>query len=256
VQDLVSEAMSERPEIAQSRLNIENSRINMKGTKSALLPTLNAYGFLQNHGLAGQVNTIPYPPGYLPPGSGFTSGSGNPNLFFLGGYGTVLSQLFSRNFPDYGVGFNFQMPLRNRSAQADLIRDELNLRQQQISDRQLQNNIKLNVVNARVAVEQARSAYDTAVKARMLQEQTLNGARRKYQVGTSSFLDVVLVQRDLVTRQSAEVAALNTYVKAKTSLEAITGEILRNHDVSLDEALAGKVNRPANPIPVLEPGTH
>ncbi|MFN7992632.1 MAG: TolC family protein [Bryobacteraceae bacterium] len=256
VQDLVSEAMAERPEIVQSRINIENSRINLKGTRSALLPTLNAYGFLQNHGLAGQVNTIPYPPGYLPAGSGYTSGSGNPNLFFLGGYGTVLSQLFSRNFPDYGVGFNFQMPLRNRSAQADLIRDELNLRQQQISDRQLQNNIKLNVVNARVAVEQARAAYDTAVKARMLQEQTLNGARRKYQVGTSSFLDVVLVQRDLVTRQSAEVAALNTYVKSKTSLEAMTGEILKDHDVSLDEALAGKVNRPPSPLPVLEPGTH
>lgn len=252
VQDLVSEAMADRPEVEQSRINLENSRINLKGTKSALLPQLNVYGVLQNHGLAGNLNTIPYPAGFLPPGSGFVSGSGNPNAFFLGGYGTVLSQLFSRNFPDYGVGFNFQMPLRNRSAQADLIRDELNLRQQQINDHQLQNNIKLNVVNARIALEQARSAYQTAVKARVLQEQTLNGATRKYQLGTSSFLDVVLVQRDLVTRQSAEVAALNTYVKARTTLEAMTGEVLKEHEISIDEALAGKVNRPPAAPPVLD----
>ena len=253
VQDLVAEAFADRPEVEQSRLSIENSRINIKGTRSALLPTLSVYGVLQNHGLAGALNTIPYPPGYLPPGSGFVSGSGNPNNFFLGGYGTVLSQLFDRNFPDYGVGFSLNMPLRNRSAQADLIRDQLNLRQQQISDRELQNNIKLNVVNTRIAVQQARAAYDTAVKARMLQEQTLNGANRKYALGTSSFLDVVLVQRDLVTRQSAEVTALNTYIKARNNLETVTGEILKDHDVSIDEALAGKVNRPPSSLPVLDP---
>jgi outer membrane protein TolC len=64
-------------------------------------------------------------------------------------------------------------------------------------------------------------------------------------MGASSFLDVVLVQRDLVTRKSAEVAALNAYVRARTVLETVTGEILREHDVSIDEALAGKVARPA-----------
>jgi outer membrane protein TolC len=245
VQDLVGEALAGRPEVAQSRLNLENSKINIKGTRSALLPSLTLYGVLQNHGLAGQLNTIPYPPGYSPFGPTVTSGSGNPNYFFLGGYGTVLSQLLDRNFPDYGVGFSLNMPLRNRSAQADLIRDQLNLRQQEIGDRQLQNNIKLNVVNAHIAVEQARAAYDTAVKASKLQEETLKGTTRKYEMGASSFLDVVLVQRDLVTRKSAEVAALNAYVRARTVLETVTGEILKEHDVSIDEALAGKVARPA-----------
>lgn len=252
VQDLVSEAMANRPEVEQSRINVENSRINLKGTRSALLPSLQVYAVMQNHGLAGHLNTVPYPVGSPQAVTGLISGTGNPDLFFLGGYGSVLSQIFARNFPDYGVGFNFSMPLRNRSAQADMIRDQLNLRQQQISDRQLQNNIKLNVVNSRIAVEQARSAYDTAVKARVLQEQTLQGATRRYQLGTSSFLDVVLVQRDLVTRQSAEVAALNTYIKAKNNLETMTGEILRDHGISIDEALSGKVSRPPSALPVLD----
>ncbi len=75
------------------------------------------------------------------------------------------------------------MPIRNRAAQADLITDELNYRQQQIQDKQLQNSIKLNVINAQTALRQARLAYDSAVQARRLQELTLNGEKRKYELG-------------------------------------------------------------------------
>ena len=252
VQDLIAEALAERPETEQSRIQLENSRISMLGTKSALLPSLDVGVSLQNNALAGQVNTIPF---LNVPGAGDVQFRRDPaavNPFFLGGYGTVLSQLLARNFPDYGIGFQLNIPLRNRAAQADLIRDQLNYRQQQINDRKLINNIKLNVLNARIALQQARAAYDTSVKARVLQEQTLNGETRKYQLGTSSFLNVVIVQRDLVTRQSAEVSALNAYIRAKTSLEQLTGQTLRDHNISLREAYSGKVKRAPGPLPVLD----
>ncbi len=253
VQDLVAEALADRPDVEQSRVNLENSKISMQGTRSAALPVLQAFATLQNNALAGDVNSVPFVSA-----TGETSGGqlvrtpGSVNQFFLGGYGTVLSQLFARNFPNYSAGFQLSIPIRNRAAQADLIRDQLNLRQQQIQDRQLQNNVRMNVLNARIAMQQARAAYDTSVKARMLQEQTLNGARRRYQLGTSSFLDVVIVQRDLVTRQQAEVTAMNSYIRAKTNLELVTGEILRDHDVSIEEAYAGVVKRPPSPLPVIE----
>ena len=99
--------------------------------------------------------------------------------------------MFSRNFPNYSAGFQLNIPIRNRANQADLITDELNYRQPQIQDKQLQNNIKLNVINAQIALKQARAAYETAVQARKLQEQVLAGERRKYELGTSSILNVV-----------------------------------------------------------------
>jgi outer membrane protein TolC len=104
-------------------------------------------------------------------------------------------------------------------------------------------------MNARVALSQARSAYDTSVKARMLQEQTLNGERRKYQLGTSSFLNVVIVQRDAVTRELAEVNALNQYVRSRTNLQEVTGSILQIYEVDLEEAKTGTVKREAD-LPV------
>jgi outer membrane protein TolC len=251
VQDLIGEALANRPEIEQSRIALENSRLSIKGTQNALLPSLEVFANLQNNGLAGSVNTVEFARAQQALIPTRTSQTVNP--FFLGGYGTFLSQLFARNFPDYSVGFQLSIPLRNRAARADFIKDQLNLRQQQINDRQMQNNIRVNVLNARIAVQQARAAYDTSVKARMLQEQTLNGERRKYQLGTSSFLNVVIVQRDSVNRQAAEVSALRAYVRARNNLAAVTGRVLKVHNVELDEAYAGVVKRePDIVIPVVE----
>jgi outer membrane protein TolC len=248
VQDLVDEALKLRPEIAQSRIGLENSRISMLGTRNALLPSVDVYAQFQNNALAGEINSLPY----IDPATGKPTqliSTRDVNPFFIGGYGNVLGQLFRRNFPNYTVGFQVSIPLRNRAAQADLATDQLNYRQAQISDKQLQNNIRVNVMNARVALAQARSAYDTSVKARMLQEQTLNGERRKYQLGTSSFLNVVIVQRDAVTRELAEVNALNQYVRARTNLMDVTGGILKAYDVDMGEAKAGLVKREAD-LPV------
>src|SRR6185436_19379723 len=123
-----------------------------------------------------------------------TRAGSDVNGFFLGGYGTFLDQIFSRKFPNYSAGFQLNVHLRNRAAQADLITDQLNYRQAQIQDKQLQNNIKLNVINAQTAINQSRVVYENAVQARRLQELTLNGEKRKYELGTSTLFNVVIAQ--------------------------------------------------------------
>ena len=137
------------------------------------------------------------------------------------------------------------MPLRNSAARADMIKNELDYRQAQIQEKQQQNTIRLNVVNARIALEQAREAYNSAQKARQLQEQNFAGEQRKYQLGTSTFLNVVLVQRDVVTAQANEIAALNQYIKAKNNMDIVLGRILEVNHVDIEEAYKGKVKRPA-----------
>jgi len=262
-QDMLSEAFQKRPEIEQSQIGLEDSRINMLGTKNNLLPSLSVFVNLSNNGLAGSVNTLPLatPVACTPlvnncPASGFISVNtvrtpGSVNGFFLGGYGSFLNQIFSRNFPNYSAGFQLNVPIRNRAAQADLITDELNYRQSQIQDKQLQNNIKLNVINAQIALKQARAVYETAVQARKLQEQVLAGERRKYELGTSSILNVVIVQRDTTTREVAEVNARSQYIKARTALENVVGDTLEVHNVDIGEAKNGIVTREPDLIPAV-----
>lgn len=252
LQDLIQEALSGRPEVEQSRVGLENARINMLGTKNALLPTLQAFVNLANNAQAGGVNPIPVPVTTNGTTTYVTRTPDTVNPFFLGGYGTILSQLFSRNFPNYTVGLQLSMPLRNRAAQADFATDQLNYRQSQIQDKQLQNNIKLNVANAYVALAHARGAYDTSVVARQLADQTLNGQRRRFELGALALLDVLIAQRDAETRQLAETDALNQYVRARTNLQQATGQILKGYDVDLQDAVTGVVTRQPDSIPVLD----
>jgi len=248
IQDLITEAMTNRPDVEQSQIGLENSRITTLGVRDAMLPVLALTASTSNSGLAGQVNTVPGPGGVQL----FTPGTVNP--YFLGGYGNVLGQIFGRNFPNYSAGISLTMTLRNRSTQADLITDQLNYRQQQIQDRQLHNNIKQNVVNARTSLEQARSAYETAVEARKLQEQVLQGSRRKYELGTATILDVIIAQRDATTREQSEVGARNQYIHARINMENVLGTVLREHEVNIDDAKTGMVGRPPDLIPAVPPG--
>ncbi len=243
IQDLIAEAMTNRPDVEQSQITLENARLTTQGVKDALLPQLQGFVSASNSGVAGQLNALGIPA---------TLAGANP--FFLGGYGSVLGQVFGRDFPNYSAGVSLTMTLRNRSARADLITDQLNYRQTQIQDRQLHNNIKVNVVNARIALANARSAYDTSVEARELQDQTTAGTRRKYELGTATILDVVIGQRDATTRELSEVDARNQYIHARVNMQNVLGTILKDYDINIDEAKSGEVSRPPDMIPAVLPG--
>jgi len=247
VQDLVSQAIAARPEVHQQEISLENSRLDLLGTKNNLLPTLQAYANFSNVGQAGSITTISEAQALCPYGSLIYCAAG----LHVGGYGSVLSQVLSRKYPNYNVGFQLTVPLRNKANQADEITNELQFRQQQIQAKQVSNNIKLNVINAWTALRQARAAYDTAVEARKLQDQTLAGTQRKYELGTSSITDVLIAQRDDTTRQLSEVDALDQYERARTQLQQVMGTTLENNDVNLDEAKNGQVSRQPDPIPAV-----
>jgi outer membrane protein TolC len=247
IQDLIAQAIASRPDVEQSTLGLQDSRIATLGVKDAMLPQLTAQVSASNSGLAGQINptyAAGVQAGLLPAANGY----------FVGGYGTMLSQLFGRNFPNYSASISLTIPIRNRAAQADYVTDQLNYRQQQIQDHQLRNNIRQNVINSKVTLSQARTAFDTSVEARKLQEQTASGTRRKYELGTATILDVVITQRDTTTRELAEVQAKNQYIHAHVNLQNVMGQILKDYDVSIDEAKSGTVGREADLIPAVTGG--
>lgn len=236
IQDMMATAESARPELAQLRILLQNQEIAIKGTRSELLPTLDVVGQLTNNALSGQVGP-----------------SAGGNAFFIGGYGTVLTQLFARNFPTYSIGLNLNIPLRNRVAQADMINGELVLRQQELGLQRLQNQVRVDVQNAQIGLQQARAQYQSAIKQRVLQQQTVDAEQKKLAVGASTTYNVILTQRDLVTAESNEVAAMSAYAKAKVEVDRATGQTLYNNNISLDEAFKGVVSRPPTPIPATPP---
>jgi outer membrane protein len=229
-EEFVAEAFRKRPELGEARLQIENAHIALKGSRNELLPELDLVASGQNAGLSGQVNPLAAPNTLLPP----------PGT--VGGFGTNLAQLFNGRYPTYSIGVELTLPLRNRVAQADVARDEIQIRQWDIRRQQLENQVRLEVEASVVAQEQARAVLDAAVQARTLQEKSLKIELEKYSVGLSTTFLVIQYESFVAQARSTEVAARNTYVKARAALERATGAILDDNGVSVDEALRGRLS--------------
>src|SRR5216684_715760 len=227
--DLVGEALRNRPDLAGAGLQVENSEISLKGSLNALKPRLDLVGTVQNSGMAGDLNPL----------AGTPTGSLN-----LGGYSTVLGQLFRRDFPSYEVGLQLTLPLRNRVAPADAVRDELQVRQAQVRRQQLQDQVRLEVADAEESLRQARAAYEAAVEARRLQEESVSVEQQTFTVGLATNLTVIQFQNYLAQARSTEVASRGAYIKAKIALQRATGTILDENHVAVDEAYRGNVSRP------------
>ncbi len=255
IQDAAALALSARPELSQFRILIQNQQISLKGTKNELLPTLDFVANFANNGLAG--TPVPLPATCTNPAlPNYNPGSvtcAEPNAFFTGGYGNVLTQLFARNFPTYSAGFNLNIPLGNRAAQADMINGQLALRQQEVGIQRMENQVRVEVQNALIGLQQAQAQYQSALKQRTLQIQTVDAEQKKLALGASTSYNVILTQRDLVTAESNLVAAEDGYAKAKVEMDRATGQTLNNNNISIDEAFRGSVARPPDRIPDVLP---
>ncbi len=243
VEGLVSDAVHARPEMEEARLQIQNTRIGLEGSRNELLPQLDIVATAQSMGLNGQPNALA--------SSTQSSGSSTSNpaaaaaiqsntQASTGGLGTGLSQVFSGRYPEYSVGVQLTLPLRNRIAQADVARDELTLRQWDVAFQQLQNQIRLEVEAAIIALDQARTAYDAAVETRKLQEQSLAIEQEKYQTGLSTTFLVMQYQSYVAQARSTEVAARGIYAKALNALERAMGATLTNNNVTVEDAYRGR----------------
>src|SRR3984885_3233565 len=229
VPELVNDALGKRTEIVTARLNLESNEMNLVGIKNSLKPTLQAFAELTSNGLSGELTAL---------------GAGAPGAEYLsGGTGNLLVQIARRNFPNYSAGISLNIPLRNRAAQSDYATSELELRQNQLNLRKNTNQVTVDVQNAVIGLQQARSRYEAASKARELQEQTLSSDQRRYALGAATVFQVIQDQRDLASSQSTEVQALANYTHAHISFDQALGNTLDVNHISLDEAMKGRLSR-------------
>ncbi len=234
VQDLVSDGLAHRPELAQSRIDLTNRDINKRSAANALLPSVNVVGFYGNAGLAGQTN-----PNCVPAGSPECT----PPPDFLGGWSSAVGSIFYHTYPDYGIGLTVNIPIKNRSAQADQVRSELEYRQAQMRLQQLQNQIVIEVRNAQFSVQQNRARAAAAQEARRLAQESLDAEQKKYALGASTNTLVLQAQRDLATADSNLVAAMSAYEKARVELDRSVGRTLDVMGISMEDAESGNVKQ-------------
>jgi outer membrane protein TolC len=236
-EDLIKEAVLHRAELVESRIDLNSRNLSNKAVRNALLPSLDAFAYYGGSGLGGSQN----------PTNLCINQSGNP---FCNptpaqsvGYGGTLNQLVNSTAPDKGVGFQLNIPLRNRAAQAVQIRSELEFQQAEMRLAQIENQVGMEVRNAQFTVQQNRASVDSAQAAAELGRQSLDAEQKKYQFGTSTNTLVLQYQSQLASAESTLVNAMVAYEKSRIELDRSTGTLLDHTGISIDDAARGQVTR-------------
>jgi outer membrane protein TolC len=232
VQDLIKEAQRNRPELAETDIDLVNRQISRRAARNALLPSLSAVAFYSGSGLAGPLNPI------------YDTSQLGPNVSTVPtDFNGALLNAFNNTAPDYYVGLNLNIPIRNRVAKADQYRSELEYRQAELRMEQLKKQVRIEVRNAQFALDQTGARVEAARKARDLAQRTFDITKKEQDLGAGSSYQTLSAQRDLALAQLDLVNAMTIYAKAKVELDRATGTTLEHNGILIQDAIAGAVSQ-------------
>jgi outer membrane protein TolC len=233
---LVQQAYANNPQIEQAVLNMKNNEITIKAFKNGLLPTVDAYAYYGGSALGGAQNPAlagcSTPTGVCPPGTVATTG-----------YGDALQNTFNNTYPDKGVGVNISIPLRNRVAQADQARSQMEYRQSQMRLQQLYTQIRIQVINGQYALTNDRAQVQAAQASRDFAAQSLDAEQKKYRLGASTTALVLQQQRNLATADNNLISATAAYAKDRVALGQLLSNLLDKYGISIQDAATGNITQ-------------
>ena len=244
IQDLINQGLTHRAELDESRIDLKSRDLSSKAVRNAMLPALDAFAYYGGSGVGGNVNPALLPPACNPATTTCFSGSLVPPPFANGGpvsYGSTLNQLFNGTAPDKGIGVTLTIPLRNREAQANQVRADLEYRQAQVRLHQLENQVRIEVRNAQFDVKQNRAAVQAAQYAVDFARQTLDADQQKLKVGLTTTTAILQDASVLTTSESNLVSAKAAYEKSCVELDRATGLLLDHSGIDVSDATRGQV---------------
>lgn len=222
--DLIQEALQARPELAESSVDLHNRELTRKAARNALLPSVDLVASYGGTGLAGLDN-----PAYTLGG-----GSNVPKDF-----GGAFTNAWNGSAPDYYIGASLNIPLRNRIAKADQYRSELEYRQAEVRLEELKKQIRIEVRNARYALEQSAARVASAAKGRDLAQHLFEITQKEQQLGAASSFQTLGAQRDLALAELDFVNAMTAYEKSQVELDRATGKTLEHNGIQVQDAING-----------------
>lgn len=252
LQAALQSALTNRPELAQlvstSEINALNTRFYKDQTRPQVdvVGTYNPVGlggtlvprgdddlpFGSNPALEARVNELSLRAGLptLPPTPSFT-GVISPDL--IGNYGTSLSNLLGQNYPTARIGVRLQLPLRNRTAEANLGRSLAEGTRIQNQRAQTEQLIEADVRNSLQAVRSAQARLASSAASRSSAEQQFASERRQFQSGLSTVFLVLQRQTELIAAQGRELQAQTDLNKSIAQFQRSIGTTLEVNRVSV-----------------------
>jgi HAE1 family hydrophobic/amphiphilic exporter-1 len=255
LEDFLRLAQTRRPELRSIDITRSQNEIDQRYFKDQTKPQVNVIGGYTLSGLAGDPldTTTEAPVGNNDPDAALFARlnelsllanldaieppppSGNASVpgFFVGGLGRSFSNLFARRFPTALVQLQMDLPIRNRTARANLARSQIAATQIERRRQQLEQVIESEVRDALQAVESSEQRLAAAASQRRYALEQYESERRRFDSGISTVFLVLERQTAFVTAQALELRARADLNQAIAELERSTGSTLEWHGVKI-----------------------
>ncbi len=212
---IVTEALSLRPDLKATRQDVLNDELFMRAAANNLRPDLSIFGNYASQGIGG----------FRLPARGLPA--------VPGGFPDALSQTFGFSFPVFGAGIQLRLPLRDRRAAADYSDSVVAKRADLLNERQITQQVRLDVLNAINLVENSRASVELAKIAADFAQKRVEAEQKKYDLGTTTLFFVLAAQQDLSQAQSDLVTQSVTYRRNQLNLLQRSGKLLGDRGVIL-----------------------
>lgn len=248
----VEEALGSRPELAQSRLSLDVNQYNTRFFKEQTKPQVDFIATVSSAGLAGQtiigatnpfgagnaalnarINELSVLAGLAPLPTVPTGGLGTVPPALVGGYGTSTSNLWGFTYSTANAGLRFSLPLRNRTAEANLAVSVADGKRIENQRQLLEMRIEADVRDTMQAIDSVKARLEAASLARQSSEEQYQSELRKFQEGTSTVFLVVQRQTAMVTARNGELRAQTDLSKAIADFERATTRTLAVRNISI-----------------------
>jgi outer membrane protein TolC len=226
IEQAIKVALENRAELRQMDYELRNRDIDLEYQRNQMLPQVDAFVTFNQNGVGGTEILR----------NGF--GPGAPIIATNeGGVLNTLGQVWSFGYPGFSLGVNVQIPLKNRSQQAEYSRAFTERRITESRRGALEQQIALEVRQAITTVATNKARIEAATKTRELAERTLEAEQKKFDLGASINRFVLEEQRNLIQAETNEIAARVNYAKSVVDYERATGQTLKKRDIDIDKEL-------------------
>lgn len=155
---------------------------------------------------------------------------------YAGSWGESFNRAAEADGYQWGAGLEFSLPLGNRSAKSRLRQAELQRKQSNYRQRDLQTELKSELQQQMVNLKRAFEQVKIAERFEQLSKLSLHQEQRRLDEGLSDTFRMILFQNNMINAKIGRINALIQYYIGVAQLSFTRGTILEQHNITLLQA--------------------
>jgi outer membrane protein len=220
---LVEQAMRNRQDLKSARQSLDVDDLSIRQANDNLRPSLSLSGQYGSSGTGGPQYVLQ---------NAFTGGSQVVSVI-PGGVTDALAQMFGFGLPTYGFGLTLTLPLKNRTAAANLADAAVNKKMDAFKLRSAEQGVRLQVLNAITNLDNSRASVELAKTARDLAQKRVDAEQKKYELGIDTIFFLLTAETDLTTAESQLVNQTINYRLSELALLRALGTLLADRGIAV-----------------------